>query len=176
MKKYVILALLFVPMVAYSAPSVRVLGNKTDSNTVATTKAAPAKLSATANNNTSGSRIGTMRAKPATSKTGAGTDSRFPVALTNPKYQAIEKPKTGVVSVVTTADVDTDEIVNEVMNKVGDNYYNKTYIDNNYYNNAQFDDAVRDVDDPRVDAIRIGRPDDHEEDLPSNYVYMWIEP
>ena len=171
MKKYIILALLFLPVAAFSAPSVRVLGSKTDTNTT-TTKAAPAKLT-----NTSGvttSRIGTVRTKPtgtvASVKTGAGADSRFPGIGTSSNLHVVKQQAKPSVTVVTTSEVDAEQIEDAIMEKIQEKYYDKEQV----YNNSNFEQAVLDIDDPRIDAIKIGKPS-HSAALDSNYVYMWIE-
>ncbi|MBO7042706.1 MAG: hypothetical protein J6W08_02450 [Alphaproteobacteria bacterium] len=170
MKKYLVLALLLVPTVSFAAPSVRVLGSGsgTTASSATGTKITPAKtanVSKAAATNTgrtaSGSRIGTVRAMPkvgsgTVSTTASGTASRFPVITPAHSYSSVTKPQTASG---TTINVDLD------------NYYNKEEV-NNIIN------ALKEEDDPRIDAIRLVDPSTpglHTKDLPSDYVYMWIE-
>lgn len=183
MKKYMILALLCIPMTAFAAPSVRVLGNKSTNATATNTssmpaKAVPAKSATTAGGATT-SRIGTVRAKTNTAtvsgtKSGVGTESRFPVISPNHVYSSVTSPKpTGGGTTVVPAEVDTDAIVDTVMQKVENNYYDK----NEVYNNNFFNEAVQNVDDPRVYAISTSDPkvERDGQEAPEGWVYMWIE-
>ena len=184
MKKYMILALLCIPMTAFAAPSVRVLGNKSTNATTTNTssmpaKAVPAKSTTTASGSAATSRIGTVRAKTNTAtvsgtKSSAGTESRFPVISPNHVYSSVTSPKpTGGGTTVVNAEVDTDAIVNTVMQKVENNYYDK----NEVYNNNFFNEAVQNVDDPRVYAISTSDPKVERggQEAPEGWVYMWIE-
>lgn len=176
MKKYVILALLFVPMAGFSAPSVRVLGNNiasTGNNTnVVAKKATPAKTTSAATNNSAASRVGAVRAKTKTTGTvstaKSNTESRFPVIAPNHTYSSVVSPKTAGNTTVVTPEVDKNAIIEEVTANVSNDYYNKQEV-NNIVNELK-------EDDPRIDAIRIGDPAPHHTgSLPENYVYMWIE-
>ena len=99
MKKYIILALLFVPMVAFGASSVRVLGNKATTPAVkgtTATKAIPAKTAAVATTGDSSvSRVGAVRAKTKTGTTTASatSNSRFPVITPAHSYSSVASPK-----------------------------------------------------------------------------------
>ena len=173
MKKIFVLTLLLVPTVSFAAPSVRVLGSGsgTTASSATGSKITPAKTAnvskaATLNTakgaSTAGSRIGTVRAVPkvgsgTVSTTASGAASRFPVITPAHSYSSVTKPQTA--SGNTTINVDLD------------NYYNKEEV-NTIIN------ALKEEDDPRIDAIRLVDPSTpglHTKDLPSDYVYMWIE-
>lgn len=170
MKKYILLILLFLPMAAFSAPSVRVLGNKTAGSTNTpsiSTTATPAKLSATTTGGSSVSRVGTLRAKAKTPtavnvKTGttsnakAGTDSRFPMIVPNHTYTSVVTPKTTGGSKVVSAEVDEDAIVDKVVKIMEEKYKN--------------------MDDPRFYTISTEDPNALlNKDAPEGWAYMWIE-
>lgn len=183
MRKYIILALLSVPITAFSAPSVRVLGNNTASagnnNTSAVVKKAiPAKAAPVATNTASTSRVGTIRAKTGTiSNTKPASESRFPVIAPNHIYNSVSTPKPTGGTTVVNSEVDTDAIVNTVMQQVESNYYNQTQVDNMINN-------LNPEEDPRVDMIHMGnkRSDwmsTHATEVQAlenqGYVFMWVE-
>lgn len=190
MKKYLVFVLMFLPMVSFAAPSVRMLGSKTSSpssSSTSTVKVTPTKTTSTNAGTASNSRIGTLRAKAnasGTVSTAASTNSRFPVISSTHSYSAVTKPQS---SGTTVSSVNKEEIVNEVMQNVEAKYYDKDQSDANYYNKKdgdvyttnEFKDAVKEtmdeVDDPRIDAIKIGSKPVHDVPLPEGYVYMWIE-
>ena len=170
MKKCLILVLLLLPTVSLAAPSVRVLGSGTGTTASSSTgaKITPAKTAnisktATLGTNkgaaTAGSRVGTLRAVPkvgsgVANTSASGAASRFPVITPAHSYSSVTKPQ---VTGGTTINVDLD------------NYYNKQEV-NNIIN------ALKEEDDPRIDAIRLVDPSNmHTKDLPDDYVYMWIE-
>jgi len=181
MKKYVIFALLFVPMAAFSAPSVRVLGNNTASagnnTSVVAKKATPAKTAPVVTNTANTSRVGTIRPKTGTvSSIKPSSESRFPVIAPNHIYNSVSTPKPTGGTTVINSEVDTDAIVNTVMQEVANNYYNQEEIDN-IVNNL-------DEEDPRVDMIHMGnkRSDwmtSHAAEVQAledqGYVFMWVE-
>ncbi len=113
MKKLLIFALLLVPMTAFAASSVRVLGTGTTpgagtkvtaANTANTARVTPAKATAakpaaaSAASTAATSRIGTIRVKPKTTATGTLTSSssgttssgsRFPVITPAHSYKTV---------------------------------------------------------------------------------------
>ena len=188
MKKYLFLALLFVPMVSLAAPSVRMLGSKapvtnqasvksTGTTTPAPVKATPAKASNSTAGNSVASRVGTVRAK--TKTTGvtsnavkdSGSESRFPMITTGyAPYNSVVtlKPTGGTIS----AEVDTDAIVDTVMEKVENNYYNKTEV----YSTNEFIEAVKDVDNELNYSVSTSNPRTvFGKDAPEGWVYIWVE-
>lgn len=172
MKKILFMVLLVLPFTAFGAPSVRMLGNNTPSNTASAQKITPTKTSA-ASNAAATSRIGTLRIAPKASGTvGAisGSNSRFPIITAAHSYNSVATPSKDT-TVVIPSNVDTDEIVDTVVQRIENNYYNKSEV----YNNNEFINAVKDIDDPRIDAIKVGSKPVHSEPLPSDYVYIWIE-
>ena len=175
MKKYLILFLLFIPMTAFSAPSVRMLGNQSSGGTP--TKAMPVKTSETADT-VSTSRIGSVRPKTKTAtissaKTGTSSESRFP-AITGIKgnYSNVVTLKPTGGNTIINTEVDTQAIIDAVMQNVENNYYNKTEV----YNNNEFDEAVQNVDDPRIWAVSTADPKQiRRKDAPEGWVYIWVE-
>ena len=175
MKKYLVLLLLCVPMMAVAAPSVRVLGNQPSGNNTAPTKAMPAKSSSAAAA-VSTSRIGTVRPKTKTatiSSNKTDSESRFP-AVTGIKgnySNVVTLRPTGGNTVINT-EVDTDAIVNNVMEQVSNDYYDKTEV----YNNNEFIEAVESVDDPRIWSISTADPKQiRGKNAPEGWVYIWVE-
>lgn len=177
MKKFLVFIFLVIPTLTFAVPSVRVLGNNSTAKAVANTgtKITPAK--ATGNTNasigTSTSRIGTLRAKAKTTGTSGAlinSNTRFPIISAPQSYNSVATPKSDSV-IGTVSGADTDAIVNTIVQYVENNYYNKEEI----YNNNEFIQAVKDVDDPRIDAIKVGSKPVHKASLPSDYVYIWIE-
>lgn len=178
MKNYIVFVLLCVPVVAFAVPSVRVLGNANTPSTSATSvKMTPAKAVTGAvssgTSETTASRVGTVRAKTTTgtvskTKSNTGSESRFPVIMPNHVYNSVVSPKPSGGTTVINAEVDTDAIKAEVMNEVENSYYNKTEVNN-------IIKELKEDDDPRIDAIKIGKKPVHKENLPGDYVYMWLE-
>ena len=77
-----------------------------------------------------------------------------------------------------------DSVADTIQSNMLDNYYTKSETYNNeqvynkaeVYNNNNFIQAVKDVDDPRIDAIRTRDPSSlHSAQLPDDYIYVWIE-
>ncbi len=182
MRKYIILALLFVPMVSFGASSVRVLGGQsaTPASTTSVAKVTPAKPAVSSVGGSAVSRVGAVRA---TNKTNASTSSsatsastsRFPVITPAHSYSSVVAPKpTGTTSQQPApASVDVDAIVNNLLQ----NYYNKTEV-NNIVN------ALEPTDDPRFDMVRVSdrSPDSYwrnhklyQQRLDEGYVFMWVE-
>lgn len=109
MKKFLICALLALPMTAFAASSVRVLGTTPNTGTKTTTSAAtkltPAKATAaktTSTSTTPSSRVGTMRVVPkapagtaSTTSTGASAGSRFPVIAPVKAYKTVNTQQAG---------------------------------------------------------------------------------
>ncbi|MBR3510631.1 MAG: hypothetical protein IKN73_01050 [Alphaproteobacteria bacterium] len=202
MKKFLLLAVLFIPFAVSAAPSVRVLGNKN----AGTVQMAPAKASNIKQANTA--RIGTLRTKTSgLSGVLTSSGSRFPVISSTKPYSTVQPSggntgsniggntgtntgsnTGGTPSSTGSCNVCTDtinEIVDTVTDRVeGDvlnNYYDKTetYNKEDVYNNNEFTQAVSDIieDDPRIDAIRTRNPANLHPgaELPSDYIYVWIE-
>lgn len=182
MKKILILALLFVPVMSFGAPAVRMLGGSTKTSSTAavpgtvSSKVTPARVASTTTATTG--RIGAVRAKTnVTATTGAitGSSSRFPVIAPAKSYGGISTPGTGsgTGTVTPAANVDTDAIVAAVTQNLN------SYITNNYYNKTDFTQAVREVnkDDPRIDAVRRSNPVSAHpnEELDDDFVYIWVE-
>lgn len=153
MKKFLVFILLLFPVVALAAPSVRMLGAKT-----ATTATAANDSGTNINKTTTSVKLNqtapiraasNIRTKTSTSS-GAISDSgtRFPVITAAKVYNSATDSKVPTVSGM----VITDEIVETIVQ------------------------AVKDVDDPRIDAIRTRNPKNlHTAPLPYDYVYVWIE-
>ena len=196
MKKYVISLLLFLPMVSFGAPSVRMLGNQPALSAAISSgaKVTPVKAPNESSSSSSSARIGTLsaRSKPSnlSSVKTVSSSSRFPVIQPAFSYNSVSTPQTGGTSgssgsANVPANVNVAEIVDAVTQNIERNYYNTDQV----YNNTHFVEAVQNVindntnDDPRFDAIRIsdGNPRTYWENkglsLPSDnsYVYIWIE-
>ena len=174
MKKVLIFALVLFPAFAFGAPSVRMLGNN---NVAKATTNSGAKITPAKSNATSGAisaaRLGTLKTKVKTTGVkGAITNSntRFPIITAAQPYSSVKRPKTDTTT-SSSAGVDTDAIIYAVTQNIEKNYYNKDEV----YNNNNFIQAVKDVDDPRIDAIKVGAKPVHDTKLPSDYVYIWIE-
>nr|MBQ0091690.1 hypothetical protein [Candidatus Enterousia merdequi] len=173
MKKFLIFIFLLIPGVAFSVPSVRMLGSNSG------TKITPAKtvtVPSTTNNNankTKVSRLGSVRLKNVeTSGAITASGTRFPVISTTHYYNSTNTPETTGASSCGCKNVDIDAVVDTIVRNVESNYYNKADV----YNTDEFVEAVKDIDDPRIDAIRTVRPNEHHSvNLPSDYVYVWIE-
>lgn len=174
MKKFLIFVLLCIPMTAFAASSVRVLGGKsaTPGTTVPTSTASakvlPAKSAAVKTTSAASPRIGTVRAKAktvapttvggsVTSTTSTNSGSRFPVITPAHSYNSVTKPSAASSGNTTNVNV------------------------NNYYTKDEVDEKL---DDPRFDMIRIsnGNPESNWTDNPllqqrlnERYVFMWIE-
>ncbi len=186
MKKFgLLLLLLFVPVVSFGAPSIRMLGNKTAMTTTAASGSKITPVKATVSNEASNStaRLGSLRAKSKTNNLTTNNSlkgSRFPVITPASSYNSVAAPQIsggtygGTASV--PANVDVAAIVDAVTQNIANDYYNKTEV----YNTNEFKEAVRaeipeETDDPRIDAIRIGSRPSHSAELDPNYVYIWIE-
>lgn len=181
MKKYFVLVLMFLPMVSFGASSVRMLGgSKAAASTVSNsgTKVTPVRA-ATTTASASAPRVGTLRAKSKTSGVittgGNSSNSRFPSITPIQSYNSVVTPQQNnqVIPAPTTATVDFDKgaLVKEIMDNVDAGYYNKA----NVYDNDEFRDAVKAVDDPRIDAVRVGTAPVRTGTLPDDYVEIWIE-
>lgn len=168
MKKLLIFSLLVLPMTATAASSVRMLGANAGANTASVQKITPTKSIAATNNSSTASRVGTLRATPKTAGAISGSSSRFPIITTAHTYNSVTTPNTSGTG-ATSASVDA--IVDAVTQRIENNYYSKEEV----YNTNEFIQAVKDVDDPRIDAIKIGSRPVHSATLPSDYVYIWIE-
>jgi len=175
MKKIVFLVLLILPLSVFGAPSVRVLGSSVPTKVSALTTTQKETSS-----NSSTARIGTLRAKKTNTATSTSTSgSRFPVATTVGKYtdaqNSVQRQTGRGITPTVTAAVDTDAITNTVtqavLQNVQENYYDKREV----YDNNKFDKAVKQVEDPRKDAIRVGSKPVYSESLPAGYAYIWIE-
>lgn len=182
MKKCLVVFLLAFPIIAGAAPSVRLLGSKNANDVAAVNSNITAAKTASASsivksNQTTPVRVGTTSRAKTSGASGAITSSgsRFPV-MTSPKnYTTATDASIPVVSGLSDGVVET--IVNSVTQRIeGDivnNYYSKTEV----YNNNEFTEAVKSVDDPRIDAVRTRNPAAlHSGNaLPSDYIYFWIE-
>ncbi len=204
MKKCLILFWVFVPVVSFGAPSVRMLGNQPALSAAinAGAKVTPVKSSGESTNTLSNARVGSLnsKVKPSslTSSGAVSSSSRFPVIQPAYSYNTVATPQTGGASQTggyssgpaqMPANVDVAAIIDAVTHNIENNYYNV----NEVYNNSEFVTAVRDVvngvDDPRIDAIRVrtaqqGSPSAYWESkisqgkaksLPSDYIYIWVE-
>ena len=178
MKKIIIMLFVCVPLVAVSAPSVKVLGAK---NTEAVSGAASAAKSTT---NAKSAQATPMRAasnvRAKTSNlSGAisGSGSRFPVVTTAKIYPNVNDTSVPTVSGMVVSDDMVNTIVQTVTERVEGNILNNYYNTTEVYNNNYFTQAVRDVDDPRIDAVRTRNPASLHPGvaLPSDYIYFWIE-
>ena len=198
MKKYFVLLLIFAPMLSFGAPSVRMLGNQPALSAAINSgvKITPVKSSGENVGAVSGARVGSLNAKTKSSNLNSvstvSSSSRFPVIQPAYSYNSVVAPQTGGSSsgpAQMPANVDVAAIVDAVTQNIENNYYNV----NEVYNNNEFvtavKDVVEDIDDPRIDAIRVrtaqqGSPSSYwgnkinqgkAKNLPSDYIYMWIE-
>ena len=183
MKKCLILLLVFAPVVSFGAPSVRMLGNQPALSAAISSGArvTPVKASGESTGTVSNARIGSLHSKPkASALTSVGSvssASRFPVIQPAYSYNTVTAPQTGGSSgsAQMPANVDVAAIIDAVTHNIENNYYDV----NEVYNNNEFVTAVQnvmeDVDDPRIDAVKIGSRPVHSASLPSDYVYIWIE-
>ena len=187
MKKYIVSVLLFLPLVANAAPTVRMLGNKgtmaVSGTSAATSKVTPARAAITAKP-ANVARVGTLRAKSATTATTVdGSTSRFPVVVPAKVYNGLNTPKlTG--STVVNNSVNTDAIegrLNVLENTVNNNH--TPSIEQNRRGvqaNTQRIDELN--DDPRFDSVRVvgsgtspGFNDSRLNSLDHTRVWMWVE-
>ncbi len=173
MKKLLIISLLVLPISVNAASSVRMLGSNSNAKSATIQKITPTKTNTTVSDGSiTSSRVGTLRANQKTVGAISGSNSRFPIITTVRPYNSVATPTgSGTTTTVVPASVDTDAIVNAVTQRIENNYYNKEQV----YNNNNFIEAVKDVDDPRIDAIKVGSKPVHSANLPSDYVYIWIE-
>ena len=183
MKKILIFALLIVPSMSFAVPSVRTLGSSgvNTQKLVAGSgnKITPTKTTQEVKQNSNiatVARLGALRSKnKTTGLSGAITNSgtRFPVISNVASYSSVATPKSETQAAI-PANIDTDAIVNAVMQKVERDYYNKADV----YTTTAFENAVRDtmsgVYDPRFDAIRVGS-DGLGTSAPESYVSIWVE-
>lgn len=157
MKKFILLALLCIPVTSFAASSVRVLGTKS-ANPGTSASAAPVKVLPTKTTNVSadraaGARVGTIKTAPKVTTntitanknvTTSTSAARFPVITPAHSYDSVKKPQTAGTTVV----------------------------------NAE--------EDPRVDMIHMGNREDYwrhtknmdgrVSDLVNDgYVFMWVE-
>lgn len=176
MKKFVLLALLFIPVTTFAASSVRVLGAKTSTSGTAVSSNTPAAkvlpTKAATTGNTGAARTGTVRAVPkattgtvsASTATTANSTARFPVISPARPYSSVAKPQ------VTGGGVASADL---------SNYYTKQET----YNQNEIDNML---EDPRVDMIHTGankeaywrgkKGDQEINDLMRDgYVFMWVE-
>lgn len=193
MKKYWILLLVFFPVVSFAVPSVRMLGSNPALTSSVKSRITPVKAENKTEEkslNSSTSRIGSIKAK-ALQATQSTKDTRFPVVVSGYSYNTVDKPEQGQNGVYnsggTTTNVDVATIIEAVTQNIANNYYNKTEVYNTteVYNKEEIDAKLDNqiLDDPRFDAIRIVRgrngsvpsDSDYPTNLPSNYIYMWIE-
>lgn len=168
MKKFLIFALLFLPVASFGASSVRVLGSGTATpaaGLASATKVTPAKVTAakpaaaSTASTAATSRIGTIRAKPkATTNTlSAGTSSststgsRFPVITPAHSYKTVTSQQAGATNTGTGTGTAQPASV---------------------------------TDDPRFDMIRTYKSEDDwrrknsalvDQRLNEDYVFMWVE-
>ena len=179
MKKFLVFIIMFLPISAFSAPSVKMLGKTGPGKLVSDSGAKITPSKATTSTGVA-ARIGTLRAKGTASGavTGAitGASSRFPSFSSVKSYNSVANPVANipVAGTAVPASADTDEIVQTVQD-VQDNLQNNYYDKNKVYDNDNFRTAVKDVDDPVKDAIHVGAPTHHVDDLPDGYAYIWIE-
>jgi len=172
MKKLLIFAFMLLPMTAFSASSVRVLGSgsnlpgsgSTTKTTTSSARVTPSKAAApkttttTKTGDSTSSRVGTVRAKPKTTTGGTSSTttagSRFPVITPAHSYNTVVNPKTGGTTTAGTSSAEVEVIVNAILE-----------------------------DDPRFDMIRInnGSPENKwdaqkvAQRKAQGYVFMWIE-
>lgn len=175
MKKFLIFALLFLPMASFGASSVRVLGTGgatpgagTKTTTTNAAKVTPSKVTAAkpaaASNasNATTSRIGTIRVKPKTNTTTTlssgttsttSTGSRFPVITPAQSYKTVGTQQAGA---------------NNTGNNTGNGGSQVVSVD----------------DDPRFDMIHVDSREDYWRNKNNNlvnqrinegYVFMWVE-
>ena len=189
-KSVLLLALIFLPISAFAVPSVRMLGAgagavPSSSSSPSGTKITPARA-ATVNNANTPARLGTLKTKTsgAGTSTGAvtGSSSRFPVITAAKVYNNVNVPTnpTGGTNASPSSgsgDINVENIVNEVTNRVQNNYYDKNQIDNRFEEvNNNITNINNNLDDSRFDAIRTTNPRvARGTEAPEGYVYIWIE-
>ena len=174
MKKFLVFALLFLPVASFGASSVRVLGSGaatpaggTKTTTTSAAKVTPAKVTAAkpaASSNASNattSRIGTIRVKPKTTTTtlSSGTTSstsagsRFPVITPAQSYKTVGAQQAGATNTGNNTGGGSSQVVS---------------VD----------------DDPRFDMIHVDSREDYWRNKNNNlvnqrinegYVFMWVE-
>lgn len=182
MKKSWILFFILLPMMSFGASSVRMLGGTPALTAAAAkTQVTPVRMSSVkaSDNSLSSARVGSLSAKVKKNVSNVQKntqDSRFPVIVPANSYNIISTPDQGT-NYNTVETVDVGAIIESVMQNITNNYYNNTEV----YNKQEIDEML---DDPRFDAIRIVRRGsndsepsnaDYPTNLPSNYIYMWIE-
>ena len=169
MKKFLVAVLLFIPIVSFAAPSVRMLGTKSTTGTAVADSGSSVKTTTSVKVNQTLPVRAANNVKLKTSNlSGAISDSgsRFPAVTTAKTYSSATDSKVPTVS----GTVITDDTVNTIIQAVENN------IHNNYYNKTEVIQAVKDIDDPRIDAIRTVNPKGlHSATLPNDYIYVWIE-
>ena len=191
MKKYLVLFLVFSPVVSFAVPSVRHLsGTPALTSAASKTKITPAKSEskpsgAAATISASSARVGTLRAKVKSNDSSSQTTtqgSRFPAIVSSYSYTPVDSPDQGknYETEAAAQNVNVDQIIEAVTQNITNNYYSKEEV----YNREQVDAKIEGIpDDPRFDAIRVVRgrngvvpsDSDYPTNLPSNYIYMWIE-
>lgn len=122
MKKFILLALLCIPVTSFAASSVRVLGTKTANSgtgvSAAPTKVLPVKTTSVAADRAAGARVGTIRTAPKVTSnntitanknvsTSASTSAaRFPVITPAHSYDSVKTPQVAGGTTVVNAEED----------------------------------------------------------------------
>ena len=185
MKKYGFLLLLLLPMTAFGAPSVRMLGNQPALSAASNMGAKVTPVKSSASEDASGvARIGTLRAQQKnsnaiiSSSNGGNTSSRFPVIASVPSYNSVASVKTKETAYAgpAPASVDIEEIVNNVRQEIENNYYSKTEVEQKLTNvDNSITNIINNLDDSRFDAVRLSDPSEERGNPPAGYAYIWVE-
>ena len=125
MKTYLVLLLVFLPIVSFGAPSVRMLGNQQALSAAVNsgTKVTPVRSSGESVGAITNARIGSLNVKP---KSGALTfSSRFPVIQPAYSYSSVSAPQTTGGPAHAPSNVDVSVIVDAVTQDIQNNYYDK---------------------------------------------------
>lgn len=178
------MSFMLLPMIANAAPAVKLLGNNNPSvagtKTVVPAKVTPARAAALAKTGNA-ARVGTLRAKSATTNAGTGSTARFPVIIPTKVYTTSNAPKaTGGGTTIVPADTSAIEgKLDDLTDRIGDlentvNVTHNTQINNNTNNIRQINTDLG--DDPRFDSVVVGEEHLHtRQGLPEHRAWMWIE-
>lgn len=171
MKKYIVITLLFCPLMSLAAPAVKKLGFATPAATGGVKSTVAAKVtparSATVGGNIA--RVGSLRLNSAnsasTSGAISGSSSRFPVVIPSKFYNSVSSPKpTG--GTIVNASVDLTEVNNRIDSINSTLTEHDTRINNNDTHITQVESS------PKFDSISTveltGTP-------PENRAWIWVE-
>ncbi len=170
MKKYIIIPLLFLPLMSFAAPAVKKLGVATPVATAGVRPGVAAKVTPARTASVGKvARVGSVQPKPATATSGAisGSTSRFPIVLPGRLYNSASAPRpTGGTTVIDNTDVDLTEINNQIstINTTLSNHENQINSNETTINNLQ--------DSPKFDSISRSALTG---DAPTGRAWIWVE-